>query len=232
MDSGNLIASIRQHITDNELPQAFDKLQALLKSSPHLDEVLHLKGRHTDLRQRVRKGTIREEEKQVEINTIRDHLFELLRVVEEKINLAANTPKPAGPRTNPGGPIPKHLTQPPLISDVFIGRDKELKAIHKILTGNENILLLVNGNGGMGKTTLASQYYHRHQKDYQHLAWLFSEQSIEGALLRLSRELGVEIETREEHERLPLVLRALSNLDGPGLLVIDNANELDDLEKH
>ncbi|MEL6945170.1 MAG: hypothetical protein AAFO82_21170, partial [Bacteroidota bacterium] len=49
--------------------------------------------------------------------------------------------------------IEKYLTIPPFQSDFFIGREQDLTAIHEKLFQGDNLLLLVNGRGGMGKTT-------------------------------------------------------------------------------
>ena len=52
--------------------------------------------------------------------------------------------------------IPKLLTSPPFIPDIFQGRDGELQAVHQKLLAGDSLLLLVNGEGGIGKTTLAA----------------------------------------------------------------------------
>ena len=39
------------------------------------------------------------------------------------------------------------------------------------------------GSLSIGKTTFASQYYHAHQADYTHMAWVFAETSLIDALL-------------------------------------------------
>lgn len=42
---------------------------------------------------------------------------------------------------------------------VFIGRDSSPDEIHQQLCRDQSLLLLVNGEGGIGKTILAAQYY-------------------------------------------------------------------------
>ena len=109
--------------------------------------------------------------------------------------------------------IARLLTAPPFRSEIFLGRTEDLSHIHEQLLNGENLLLLVNGVGGMGKTTLASQYYHRYQHEYAHIAWVLSEHSIADALLRLAPPLGVEFEPRwSTAERMQVLLRAMAEL--------------------
>jgi tetratricopeptide (TPR) repeat protein len=127
-------------------------------------------------------------------------------------------------------PPPKHLTAPPFISKVFLGREPELEALHKKLFEENNFLLLVNGKGGVGKTSLAAHYYNRYAGDYQHIAWVLSEKSIANALLLLAEPLGIAFgETMNTEERLAVLLTKMATLPKPCLLVIDNANEPEDL---
>jgi tetratricopeptide (TPR) repeat protein len=138
---------------------------------------------------------------------------------------------------------PKHLTTPPFQPEVFLGREDDLEALYNILFDNSNsssggkgadhILLLVNGQGGIGKTSLASKYYQQYQAKYHHLAWLLAEPSILEAILQLARPLKIDFPNEmPNEERLNELLREMANLDKPCLLILDNANDLSDLEKH
>ncbi|MCI0513540.1 NB-ARC domain-containing protein, partial [candidate division KSB1 bacterium] len=129
--------------------------------------------------------------------------------------------------------IPKHLTRNPFIPDIFLGREADLKTIHARLFEENHLLLLVNGEGGIGKTTLAARYYCDYQAAYQHLAWIFAERSLQDALLTLAPPLKIEFpDTLPAAQRLELLLTHLAELDEPCLLVLDNANDPTDLEKH
>ncbi|WP_411728392.1 tetratricopeptide repeat protein [Methyloglobulus sp.] len=129
--------------------------------------------------------------------------------------------------------ILRALTESPFRPEVFLGREDDLDAIKKSLF-SENNLLLVNGNGGVGKTSIASTYYHRYQHEYAHTAWILSEKSIANAMLsKLSTPLALQFEnTMPTEKRLELLLMAMDSLNKPCLLVIDNANEVEDLEKN
>jgi tetratricopeptide (TPR) repeat protein len=136
--------------------------------------------------------------------------------------------------TQENNKIPHSLTMPPFLPEVFLGREKELKEIEDKLFNENHLLLLVNGNGGIGKTSLASHYFHKYQKKYHHVAWVLSEKSIVDSMLQsLASPLKLQFEkTLPTEERFDILIAALAELEKPCLLIIDNANELPDLEEN
>jgi tetratricopeptide (TPR) repeat protein len=134
----------------------------------------------------------------------------------------------------PGGKqINKCLGILPLNPALFLGRENELKEVHDKLFAGNNLLLLVNGEGGIGKTTFASKYYHTYHNEYTHIAWIVAEKSLHEAILTLAFPLQVTFpDGMRENERLQTLLCEMAGLQKPCLLVIDNANSLEDLESH
>ncbi|PPD20598.1 MAG: NB-ARC domain-containing protein, partial [Methylobacter sp.] len=126
-------------------------------------------------------------------------------------------------------PTQHYLTAPPFIPSVFEGREEELSAIRQKLFANHNpqhLLLLVNGEGGIGKTSLAAKYWQHYQTDYKHMAWLYVQAGIAEALLTLAYPLLPSLDERwDSQQRLDLILQTLTNLDKPCLLVLDNVND-------
>ena len=140
---------------------------------------------------------------------------------------------PAVNTTSPGNIVQKELTLPPFKPDLFLGRDAALKQIFQRLNNGVRILHLVNGEGGIGKTTLASQYYYQYREVYHHCAWLLAQQDIQSALLSLEPALGlIAYSTETVAQRFEKLILTMRSLGGPCLLVIDNANEIDDLRLH
>ncbi|TAE15782.1 MAG: hypothetical protein EAZ95_08410 [Bacteroidetes bacterium] len=88
--------------------------------------------------------------------------------------------------TDKDSKVPKFLTTAPFMPTIFVGRQAELEAVHHRLFGGENFLMLVNGQGGIGKTTFASKYWAQYQNEYSHLAFLYAENGIAQAILALS----------------------------------------------
>ncbi|NTV47922.1 MAG: ATP-binding protein, partial [Chlorobiales bacterium] len=132
-----------------------------------------------------------------------------------------------------GKKIRKFLGVPPFPPEVFLGRDDDLITVHDKLFKGDNLLLLVNGEGGIGKTTFASKYYYAYHEDYCHLAWVFAEKSLLDAVLTLAESLTVKFDDNMTgEERLEKLLCEMRKLRKPCLLVIDNANSLPDLDAH
>jgi tetratricopeptide (TPR) repeat protein len=136
-------------------------------------------------------------------------------------------------KSDQSGAIPKLLTEPPFMPEIFLGRESDLLAIKAKLFSGDNLLLLVNGNGGVGKTSLAAKYYDLFKDEYAHVAWVLSQKSIGNALLTLAGPLKLAFDQNmPSEERLKVLLKAMASLDKPCLLVIDNANEIEDLKQN
>ncbi len=254
---------IRESIQKDELPAALQQLRDLLENSPKLDEVIQQTGRFSHIRKQIRLGTVHFEDATVTRNQISAALLELVSEIEKegvKPELAAevekaisvvNSKNVASGTFSAGGDIkigdttthvhnysgveiPRLLTPPPFLPEIFLGRTDDLLHIHDLLFApNGNLLLLVNGEGGVGKTSIASKYYHTYQEEYAHVAWVFKENSIADALLLLAMPLGVRFDEKwDSKQRLEVLLQAMVNLKKPCLLIIDNANELNDLSAY
>ncbi|POZ53237.1 tetratricopeptide repeat protein [Methylovulum psychrotolerans] len=130
-------------------------------------------------------------------------------------------------------PIPRHLTATPFIPDVFQGREEDLTAIRAKLAANNQPLLLVNGQGGIGKTSLAAMYWQTYQSHYAHTAWLYAPSRLDDALLMLALPLQVGFpDAMPTAQRLEVLQAAVANLTAPCLLIIDNANNAEELGRH
>ena len=67
--------------------------------------------------------------------------------------------------------FPKRLNRLPGLPKGFVGREGELEEITSMLQGEKPVLLL-NGVGGIGKTTLAKKYLYEQYDQYDHIAWI------------------------------------------------------------
>ena len=158
---------------------------------------------------------------------------QLIKLLADGFITCDNHEQTQNNNSKPKTEIPRLLTEPPFMPEVFLGRETDLQTIKTKLFAGDNMLLLVNGNGGVGKTSLAAKYYDNYKHEYAHVAWVLSQKSICNALLTLAEPLQVTFEpTMPTAERLKKLLTAMAALSKPCLLIIDNANEIDDLKQN
>jgi len=117
--------------------------------------------------------------------------------------------------------IPKQLTIK-LGKDTIIGREKELKEIAELLN-NSNSLLLINGIGGIGKSTIASYYLHSQKEKLDYYGFF---EGIDSFLTELRSRLDIKAE--KEDEAFMEALTKLSALKGEKLLVIDDVKNIEE----
>jgi hypothetical protein len=113
----------------------------------------------------------------------------------------------------------------------FVGRQAELEQLHALLEACE-ASVIVNGLGGVGKTTLARQYVWQYKENYHHIIWLEQQNTLLSALItneRLTENMHFTSETEEE--RFKRVMRELENTEGKNLFVIDNYEQKDTDDK-
>lgn len=144
---------------------------------------------------------------------------------------------PAETTAYPFGSVPRRLTTLIPESDAgIIGREAELADTHRHLHAGKPAVL-VNGIGGMGKTTIAAKYVVRYAREYRHIAWLTVQGSLEEAFynntalldaLHLSAAVRERIEARQAAAAFELVFKRLNDLEKT-LVVVDNANDAADL---
>ncbi|MEL6671673.1 MAG: tetratricopeptide repeat protein [Bacteroidota bacterium] len=139
------------------------------------------------------------------------------------------------------GAPPKLDDFPTILNDLpgrvqnFVGREEELSELETLLQGEKPVLLL-NGIGGMGKTTLATKYLYKHLGSFDHVAWVsvLSENQVEEKSFQTAEEAIGGDQTLFNNLKLPFdpeqavsqraqrVLGALGAMKGNNLLVLDN----------
>jgi tetratricopeptide (TPR) repeat protein len=122
---------------------------------------------------------------------------------------------------------PKHLsTFPKMNISKFVGREKPLKDLHQNLQNNQ-ATLLINGLGGIGKTSLAQKYCDEHQNHYDHFVWISQIDTFENACLSaIVLQKNLKIKPLEKPEQtIQLIFNELKQINGNNLLIIDNADK-------
>lgn len=124
--------------------------------------------------------------------------------------------------------LPKELTlQVPRTHDEdLVGRDEELAGLYKSLHAQKRVVV-VNGLGGIGKTTLAQAYICRYYEEYRHIVWITQDtDNIAKDFANapgLTRNLHIEALGAEPDYLFSEIIRRMKSITGyPNLLVIDN----------
>ena len=178
-----------------------------------------------DFNERFSFREIRESEKQNEVdNSISQEVQEIQLGIGELKQIVQDI------QENETKIIPKELTVnlPRIRANQIIGRQKEIEDLRKRLFDN-NEVVLVNGMGGIGKTTVVAVYATENSSAYKHIAWisLFSSDflidfiSTPGLLDNFN--IVRENKTKEQlYYETTMALKSIK--DTPCLLVIDNAD--------
>ncbi len=123
----------------------------------------------------------------------------------------------------------QNLTSLPPINTNFIGREADLKSIEDNLK-SDNVVCVVNGIGGVGKSELSYKYLHKHKDEYQKIAFIEMTQesgTIE-EVFRIKFQDALHL-TREDN--FDTIMRRLQAFEPKNLLVLDNLLNDDDFKK-
>lgn len=128
-------------------------------------------------------------------------------------------------------PLPRELTVsiPRIHPDELIGREDDLLGLHDLLHTQKRAVV-VNGLGGIGKTTLAQAYLSRYYDEYHHIIWITQgSEELSGDFIDadgLIRNLAVETGGLTASQLFDEIMRKLKAIGpSPNLLIVDNANQ-------
>ena len=152
-------------------------------------------------------------------------LFEYKKIKEIKKKVESNIIK-----KDIGIPIDRHLekrllTSNPPINPEFIGRVSELKKIKENLDSN-NLIYIVNGIGGVGKSELSYQYFHQFSSDYKKTAFieLSSDLSLEEVFI-------IKFKDNFQVDNFEGIIKRLQEYPEKNLFLIDNLEKREDFKK-
>ncbi len=128
---------------------------------------------------------------------------------------------------------PHFLTTTPPRPEFFIGRDEILNQIASQLN-DQQPLMLINGVGGIGKSSIALEFANNPQYNapYTHIAWFVVRDNLLNDFVSAFYRL-TPLSSKTTNEQAAEIINHLkTNYTGTNLLIIDNANNADDLEQH
>jgi tetratricopeptide (TPR) repeat protein len=165
--------------------------------------------------------------------------------VEDRVKRRAIILQAAAVRKRAPAPAQPIVQGIPPRNPGFIGRRKLLDQLHRALTtagrnGASTNQAAIFGLGGIGKSSLAAEYVHRHVNEYSGVWWVSAESRT--VLIESLAELEARLETREfgaEHkdsgdqrtaeEMARAALAKLSESTTPWLLIYDNVKSPRDI---
>jgi len=116
--------------------------------------------------------------------------------------------------------IPHNLTDmDSFLTESVLHREKEISELADILTDQK--MTMITGIGGVGKTALARAVCEVVKADFQHIAWLTYDGSLDAQLPKLRIGLG----NPDPGSRLLQIKGFLNTVEDPVLLVLDNVND-------
>lgn len=121
--------------------------------------------------------------------------------------------------------IPQMITPIPFInSSMMIGRETVISDLYKLLKDNKHVS--VNGNGGMGKSSLLKLYVSKYVQDYDHIIWINVETGLVNTL-NFHEQLAVNLDLPalnpdEFSGRFGLIINKLNQITGNNLLIVDS----------
>ncbi len=118
------------------------------------------------------------------------------------------------------------------LNNYLIGRKNELHSLHQSLQKDTSITLL-NGMGGIGKTTLALFYCNspKFKATYDNIIWIPVSNitsDIQTAFIQTFMQL-LKLSEKPNEEQFLTIIQFLQKIAGKNLIVIDNANNPDNI---
>ncbi len=122
--------------------------------------------------------------------------------------------------------IPKEITLVPLAKFVA-GRDADVRTMHSIL--QQETMMLVNGLGGMGKSSLVKEYCRVHKNYYHHFVWIDAKGDVKRELAFnevLFSNLGIPFDVSlDTSTRFEILCSRMKEVPGTNLLIVDNLSD-------
>jgi hypothetical protein len=117
-------------------------------------------------------------------------------------------------------------------NDDFMGRDKELINLYKILSEPGRVCV-VSAEGGMGKTALAVEYTWRYEHAYHYIFWIQAETPVGSSdtFCQIAVQLQLAPEGTDQDTLIRLGREFLEQVkDRRWLMVFDNVDKWDDID--
>ena len=117
------------------------------------------------------------------------------------------------------------LTSEPTRNIEFVGRVDEIKEIKENLVAN-NLIYIVNGIGGVGKSELSYEYFHQYKNNYKKTAFIELSDDI-----TLEEAFIIKFKEKFQLDTFDAIIRRLQEFPERNLFLIDNLERIEDFKK-
>ncbi len=117
----------------------------------------------------------------------------------------------------------------------FIGREEQLEQIHEYFSKHGNIVQVIGGLGGIGKTQTVLQYIKYHEEEYGYRVRWFSAESkmtLDSEFREFAQILKIDVDKKSEQEILKLVKVKLASQIEKSLLIFDNVEDYEIIKEY
>jgi len=120
---------------------------------------------------------------------------------------------------------PQLTTKSSTYDSSFVGREDEIKAIDEMLK-KSNSMLLINGIGGIGKSSLANHYLYIREQEFDYYGFIDGLGSFVSEF-----RISLDLKSEKEQDLNQEVIHKLQKIKGKKLLVIDNVEDIESNKK-
>lgn len=130
----------------------------------------------------------------------------------------------------PQVPVIPQFVRVPTRNPVFVGREDDLAQLGRSAT--TVITQAAVGTGGVGKTTLAAEFCHRHRDEIDVVRWLVAADrtALIASYRNIAKWLSLDVDALDDDEAIARIRHWFEHTECSWLLVFDNAEHPDDLE--
>ena len=114
-------------------------------------------------------------------------------------------------------------SQPATTGKEFSHRDETVEELYKAIKQNRR-LALINGIGGIGKTTVARALFHKAKNEFKHIAWVEYQNNIKDSLLS-SFTIFDDIKNEDTERRYRRIEDFLRSASKDTLIFVDNVTD-------
>ena len=134
-------------------------------------------------------------------------------------------------------PVKRRFSNIPSINPNFTGRDDFLEMLEQMLNDVSCVSLTqsptITGMGGIGKTSIALEYAHRHFNNYKCIWWVNSESSdaLQKSFDRFARIICKRTDYKKPDELIEIIVDWLTENES-WLMIFDNAEDQEQISEY